>query len=141
MIFAHVVELKVIRGSVLAELQWQQSISLRSNVECIHDIWRQPLSRMTWNSFCLLVLYKVTGKVILFLYLPWRHIGGRGRGRATFILNLGTRWGWVVSLTNEWASCTHCIGVWVGPKVSLCCLGKRKIIFFSLDSNPTFSSL
>jgi hypothetical protein len=53
-------------------------------------------------------------------YTPWRRMG------CLLILNLGNRWGWVVSITprprfipGERTPCTHWTGGWVGPRAGL----------------------
>jgi hypothetical protein len=58
-------------------------------------------------------------------YTLWRRLGRRG-GISPIILDLGTRWGWVVSITllprfspGERTHCTHCTGGWVGPRAGL----------------------
>jgi hypothetical protein len=57
--------------------------------------------------------------------MPWRHMGGE-EVQLLLILNLGTRWGWVVSITprprftpGERTTGTHWIGGWVGPRAGL----------------------
>jgi hypothetical protein len=58
------------------------------------------------------------------------------------ILNFCTRWRWVVSFTprllypGKRSHVTNCIGVWVGPKVSLNAVEKRKIPCSCQESNP-----
>jgi hypothetical protein len=73
-------------------------------------------------------------KVKLSRYMPWRHMGGKG-GIARTHFNLGTRWGWVVSVTpqprftpGEKTPGTHWIGGWVGPRTSLDAGARRKIL-------------
>jgi hypothetical protein len=57
--------------------------------------------------------------------MPWRHMGGE-EVQLLLIFNLGTRWGWVVSVTprprftpEEKTPGTHCTGGWVGPRAGL----------------------
>jgi hypothetical protein len=58
------------------------------------------------------------------------------------ILDLGTRWRWVVSFTprplypRERAPSTHWIGGWVGPRAGLDAEVKRKIPSPCLESKP-----
>jgi hypothetical protein len=82
-------------------------------------------------------LVKVKVKVTLrFFYWAPRHGGVLGSGGiAPRILNLGTRWSggeWSASLPDrftprERAPGTHWIGGWVGPRVVLDAVVKRKI--------------
>jgi hypothetical protein len=59
------------------------------------------------------------------------------------ILNLGTRWGWVVSITprppftpGERTPGTHWTGGWVGPRAGLDAEARRKILYLCRGSNP-----
>jgi hypothetical protein len=58
------------------------------------------------------------------------------------ILNLGTRWRWVVSFTlrplylQEEASCTHWIGGWVGTRAGLDAVTRRNHPILRRESNP-----
>jgi hypothetical protein len=63
-----------------------------------------------------------TVQVKLFRCAPWWRLGGE-EVWLLLILNLGTRWGWVVSITprprlipGEGTTGTHCTGGWVGPQ-------------------------
>jgi hypothetical protein len=58
-------------------------------------------------------------------YAPWRHLGA-DEVQLLLILDLGIRWGWVVSLTprprfttRERTPGTHWTGSWVGPRAGL----------------------
>jgi hypothetical protein len=58
-------------------------------------------------------------------------------------LNLGTRWGWVVSVTpwprftpGERTPGTHWIGGWAGPRAGLDAEARRKILCPFRGSNP-----
>jgi hypothetical protein len=69
-------------------------------------------------------------KVKLSFYTPWRH--------------MGTRWGWVVSITpqpcftpRERTPGAHWTGGWVGPRVSLDTEARRKILYLCRGSNPS----
>jgi hypothetical protein len=64
-------------------------------------------------------------KVKLSRYTPCRHTGGE-EVQLLLILNLGTKWGWVVSVTprprftpGERTPGTHWTGGWVGPRAGL----------------------
>jgi hypothetical protein len=66
----------------------------------------------------------------------------RSGGIAPRILDLGSRWRWVVSFTpgrftpRERAPGTHWIGAWVGPRTVLDAVVKRKILSHRRESNP-----
>jgi hypothetical protein len=67
---------------------------------------------------------------------------GVRRGIAPLILDLGTRWGWLVSGTprprfspGERTPGTHCRGGWVGPRAGLDTDAKGKIPFLCRGSN------
>jgi hypothetical protein len=69
-------------------------------------------------------------------------LGGRG-GIAPTHLDLGTRWGCVVSVTprprftpGEWTPGTHCTGGWVGPRAGLDTEDRGKIFCPRRGSNP-----
>jgi hypothetical protein len=58
-------------------------------------------------------------------FTPWRRLGGEDV-QLLLILDLGTRWGWVVSvtprprfITRERTPGTHCTGGWVGSRAGL----------------------
>jgi hypothetical protein len=67
-------------------------------------------------------------------------------GIAPCILDLGTRWRWVISFTfgplypRERYPCTHWIGDWVGPRAGLDEVMKRTIPSPCRDSYPRSSS-
>jgi hypothetical protein len=74
-----------------------------------------------------------------------RHGGTRGREEVQLllILNLGTRWGWVVNITprprftsGERIPGTQGIGGWVGPRAGLDAGAGRKILCLCQESNP-----
>jgi hypothetical protein len=69
--------------------------------------------------------------------MPWRHMGGE-EGKLLIILNLGTRWGWVVSVTPRprFTPGTHWIGGLVVPRAGLDAGARRKIISPCRGSNP-----
>jgi hypothetical protein len=64
-------------------------------------------------------------------------LGGRG-GIAPTLLDLGTRWGWVVSVTPRprFTPGTDCTGGWVGPKPGLDTEARGKILCPCRGSNP-----
>jgi hypothetical protein len=77
---------------------------------------------------------KVKVKLSLCFNLAPRHVGVLGSGdMLPRILDLGTRWRWVVSFTpghftpRERAPGTHWIGSWMGPRAGLDTVLKRKI--------------
>jgi hypothetical protein len=68
----------------------------------------------------LIIPYRMSFKSCTH-YMPWRHKGGE-EVQLLLILNLGTRWGWVVNVTprprfNPFG--THRIRGWVGPEAGL----------------------
>jgi hypothetical protein len=74
--------------------------------------------------------------------MPWMRLGWE-EVKLLLILNLGTRWGWVVSITprprfapGERTPGTHCIGGWVGPRAGLDAEARRKILCLCRGSNP-----
>jgi hypothetical protein len=89
--------------------------------------------------------YRMTSACLCFNSAP-RHEGVlKGGGIALRILDLGTRWRWVVSFTpqplytKEGVPGTHSIGGWMGPRAGLDTV-KRKIPNPCRDSNPRSSS-
>jgi hypothetical protein len=92
---------------------------------------------------CLPVL-KGKGKVKLSLCLTKHHAMKTYRengGIATHIFDLGTRCEWAASrlgrfAPKETAPSTHWIGGWVGPRVVLDAVVKRKIPTSCRKSNP-----
>jgi hypothetical protein len=81
-------------------------------------------------------------KVKLSRYTPWRHMRWE-EVQLLLILNLSTRWGWVVSVTprprftpGEKTPGTHWIAGWVGPRAGLDARARRKILCPCRGSNP-----
>jgi hypothetical protein len=75
-------------------------------------------------------------------YTPWRRLGGE-EVQLLLIHDLGTRWGWVVSITprprftpEERTPGTHCTGGWVGPRAGLDTEARGKILCPCRGSNP-----
>jgi hypothetical protein len=73
-------------------------------------------------------------KVKLSRSMPWRHMGGEEVLLRQKLI-LGTRWGWVVSVTprprftpGERTPGTHWIGGWVGPRAGLDAGTRRKVL-------------
>jgi hypothetical protein len=92
------------------------------------------------HFFLVLYFCAVNTKVKLSLcfflteHHAWRHIGEWGV--APRILDLGTRWRWLVSFTpRERAPGTHWIGGCVGPRASLDAVVKRKFSIPRRQSN------
>jgi hypothetical protein len=70
------------------------------------------------------------------------HWGGGGK-KLLLVLHLGTRWGWMVSVTprprftpGERTSGTHCTGGWMGSRAGLDAEARRKILCPCRGSNP-----
>jgi hypothetical protein len=81
-------------------------------------------------------------KVKLSRYMPWRHMGGKEE-KLLLILNLSTRWGWVVSVMprlyftpGERTPGTHWIGGWVDPRASMHAGARRKMLCPCRGSSP-----
>jgi hypothetical protein len=75
-------------------------------------------------------------------YTPWWRLGGEDI-QLLIILDLGTRWEWVVSVTlrprftpGERTPGTHWTGGWVGPRAGLDKEVKGKILCPCRGSNP-----
>jgi hypothetical protein len=87
---------------------------------------------------CLVNVYCVKSKQVkLSCYM------GREEVCLLLILNLGTRWEWVVSVMpqlrftpGEWTPSTHWIGGWVGLRTGLDAGARRKILCLCQGSNP-----
>jgi hypothetical protein len=81
-------------------------------------------------------------KLKLSRYTPrWRL--GREEVQLLLFLNLGTRRGWVVSITprprftpGQRAPGIHCTGGWVGPRAGLDAEARGKILWVCRGSNP-----
>jgi hypothetical protein len=74
--------------------------------------------------------------------MPWSHMGWE-EVQLLLILNLGTRWGWVVSVAplprftpGGRTPGTNWIGDWVGPRAGLDAGARRKIPCPCQGSNP-----
>jgi hypothetical protein len=97
-----------------------------------------PTAALLKNS--LLFFYKVEGKVKLSRYC---HAGAKGlMSKLILILDLSTRWGWVVSITPrkrlppEKDTSTHWIGGWLDVTASLNTEARGKILCLYRGSNP-----
>jgi hypothetical protein len=99
------------------------------------------MSYLQWNlPTCVSGVYKL--KLKQSHYTPWRRLWGE-EVQLIFILDLGTRWGWVVSVTplprftpGERTPGTHCTGGWVGPRTGLDTEGREQILCLCRGSNP-----
>jgi hypothetical protein len=100
-----------------------------------------------WNR-CMTCVGKGKVTVKLSLCLTKHHtmkMYWRSGGITPCILDLSTRWRWVVSFMpqplypRERVPGTHCIGGWVGPKASLDAVVKGKIPSHYWDLNPCYS--
>jgi hypothetical protein len=77
------------------------------------------------------------GKVKWSRYTQWRRLGW-DEVWLQLILNLGAKWGWVVSVTPRprFTPGTHWTGGWVGPRADLDADAKGKILCLCRGSNP-----
>jgi hypothetical protein len=89
--------------------------------------------RASWLSPFILLKLKLSH------YTPRRRLGGE-EVQLLLILDLGTRWGWVVSVTprprfnpRERTPSTNCTGGWVGPRAGLDAEATGKILFLCRD--------
>jgi hypothetical protein len=71
-----------------------------------------------------------------------RHMGGE-EVQLLLILNIGSRWGWVVSTTprprftpRERTPGTNWVGGWVGPRAGLDAGARIKVLYPCQGSNP-----
>jgi hypothetical protein len=95
------------------------------NFLCLHHFTQADDGITPWNR-PRLPLQKCKCKVVpVFNQSPSNEDGRGSGGIAPRILNLGSRWKWVVSITlghftrRKTAPDTHCIGGWVGPRAGL----------------------
>jgi hypothetical protein len=77
-------------------------------------------------------------KVKLSRYTPWRRFRGE-EVQLLPVIDLGTRWGWVVSVTPRprFTLGTYWIGGWVGSRAGLDAKARRKILCPCRGSNPS----
>jgi hypothetical protein len=100
----------------------------------------QPLNQLTKM---LIYIQKTTGyKSKQSRCTPWWRLGGE-EVYLLLILDLGTRWGWVVSVTPRphfgpgvGTPGTHCTGGWVGPRAGLDTEATGKVVYLCRGSNP-----
>jgi hypothetical protein len=109
----------------------QQSILWPSTHESSASPWAEPHFVIRSKS-----------KVKLSRYTPLRSLGGE-EVKLLLILNLGTRWEWMVSYKPrprftpvERTQGTHWTGGWVGPRAGLEAEARRKILCLCRGSNP-----
>jgi hypothetical protein len=104
--------------------------------------FHQQLLHLVLQAAIILGLFLLQIKSKWYRYMPRTAQGGR-EGIAPTLSFLGTRRGWVVSITprprftpGEIAPGTHCTGGWVGPRAGLDAEVRGKILCLSLGSNP-----
>jgi hypothetical protein len=85
--------------------------------------------------------YFRVSKVKQSLYTPWRRLRGE-EVQLLLIHDLGTRWGWVVSITHrprftprERTPGTHWTGGWVGPTAGMDTEARGKLLCHRRGSN------
>jgi hypothetical protein len=110
-----------------------------------NEMWcvctRQGNNTYMPKNVTFMYLFYIPVKKKLSHYTPWRHMGGE-EVWLLLILNLSTRWGWVVSVTpqsrftpGERTPGTHWIEGWVGPRTGLDAGARRKILCPCRGSN------
>jgi hypothetical protein len=101
---------------------------------CLQDPKSKPKSTSRTQKFLYVIWkWKSKGEVVPVLCHAAHHDGEWGSwGIAPHILNLSTRWGWLVSFV-PWPLCpleracsTHWVGSFVGPRAVLDMVTKRK---------------
>jgi hypothetical protein len=97
---------------------------------------------ITQQSFIGTLCWILSFKVKLSRYMPCRRLGGK-KVWLLLILDLGSRWGCVVSVTprprfapGEKTHDTHWTGSWVDPRAGLDTGARRKILCPCRGSNP-----
>jgi hypothetical protein len=106
--------------------KWRDSIFSYATAATFHIIFKLPFTHHHFIPRCIIWLTekvsldKLLKQLKLSHYTPRRRLGGEGV-QLLLILDLGTRWGWVVSVTpqprfsfREKTPDTHCTGGWVG---------------------------
>jgi hypothetical protein len=97
-----------------------------------------------WNDGLrnIILVLKLKKRVKQSHYTPWRRLGGEDV-YLLLIHDLGTRWGWVVSVTprprftpGERTPGTHSTGGWVDPRAGLDTEDTGKILCSRRGSNP-----
>jgi hypothetical protein len=99
-------------------------------------------SAITTGFIRLIFRFLQVKRVKWFRYTPWRRIGWE-EVQLLLILNLDTRWGWVVSITprprftpGKRAPGTHCTGGWLVPRAGLDAEARGKILCLCWGLNP-----
>jgi hypothetical protein len=104
-----------------------------------------PLIHITQPTTAQHTPVKVKLSLCLTKHRAMKTYWGSG-GTAPCILDLCTRWSWVVSFTHRplypqgKSPGTHWIGGWMGPRAGLDTVAKRKIPCPRPDSHPRYSS-
>jgi hypothetical protein len=99
------------------ELVWTQSLEKKS----FASAGNRTTVVQYWVQICAIITLV---KKKLFYYTPQRRLGGE-EVWLLLIFDLGTRWGWVVSVTPRPRFIPgkdpqyHCTGGWVGPRAGL----------------------
>jgi hypothetical protein len=110
---------------------------------CSSGLWCRVARKVDTNiSLPSALKTETVKKVKQSLYTPWRRLGGE-EVYLLLILDLGTRWGWVVSVRprsrftpGESTPGTHCTGGWVGPRAGLDTEDRGKILCPRRGSDP-----
>jgi hypothetical protein len=117
---------------------WTCRLSLPSR---LFSLW---FCNQNYHSICMptSTCLSCKSKVKQSHYMPWRRLGEE-EIHLLLIHDLGTRWGWVVSVTprphftpRERTTSTHCTGGWVGPRADLDTEARVKILSPLLRIEP-----
>jgi hypothetical protein len=110
------------------------------------SVCRQDQRPLSYITTC----YQKKNKSKAAPLLAMQELRGRGSKKLyiLLILDLGARWGSVVSVTprptfspGERTAGTHCTGSWVGPRAGLDTEARGKILCLSLDRTPIVQSV
>jgi hypothetical protein len=140
---AHVYKTEALRNKMLSDVQ--PYVQLLPQCTRLVKIFWSGKRNVTWNSTYTFIKVKIKLSLFLTKLHAMKTYWGSG-GIALRILDLATRWRWMVSFTprplypRERAPGTHWIRGWVGLRAGLNAMVCRKIPSPCPDSNPQSSS-